>query len=177
MGIRVQIGEDVYGFLGLPFGWAHNPALAQELLGMFPNVRHPKEVVIIQYLDDVLAINTLQRLLSEDTRDLADRLQAAGWMVSPKSELTPSPTMQWMGKHIDGHHYTIKSDAHYLASLMLGLVALCTTGYGQQRLRRFAVGIQAGKHGDAVLGGRVRVATVGARCGETHTAGNGPQHL
>ena len=41
-GIRVQIGDDVCGFPGLPFGWAHSPALAQELLGMYLGVQHPR---------------------------------------------------------------------------------------------------------------------------------------
>ena len=35
-GMRVQIGDTVYGF---PFRWAHSPALAQVLLGMYLSVK------------------------------------------------------------------------------------------------------------------------------------------
>ena len=41
-GVRVPIGNDVYGFPGLPFGWAHSPTLAQELLGMYLSVQHQR---------------------------------------------------------------------------------------------------------------------------------------
>ena len=41
-----------------------------------------------------------------------------------------------MGKHVNAHTCTTRSDPGYLASLLLGLVATCTKGYEQQRPRR-----------------------------------------
>ena len=135
-GIRVQIGDDVYGFPGLPFRWAHSPALAQELRGMYLSVQHPRDVVAIQYLDDVLMFSTDRGQLQKDSQDLAQSLERAPWIASPKSELTPTPEIQWMGKRINGTDYTISPEAEYMASLLVGLVALLTKGYRQQRLRR-----------------------------------------
>ena len=59
----MQIGDTVYGFSGLPFGWAHSPALAQELLGMYLSVEHPDDVVIVQYLYDLLAFSGQRTLI------------------------------------------------------------------------------------------------------------------
>ena len=78
VGLRVQIGDTVYGFPRLPFEWAHSPALAQELLGMYLSVEHQGEVVIIQYLDDVLAFSTQRLLLQHDTHQLAARMEQEG---------------------------------------------------------------------------------------------------
>ena len=135
-GIRVQIGDDVYGFPGLPFGWAHSPALAQELLGMYLSVQHPRQVKAIQYLDDVLMFSTDRGLLQQDSHGPAQSVERAGWIVSPKSELTPTPEIQWMGKRINGTDYTISPEPEYMASLLVVLVALLTKGYHQQRLQR-----------------------------------------
>ena len=74
-GIRVQIRDDVYGSLWLPFGWAHSPVPAQELFGMYLSMEHPDEVIVNQYFDDVPAFNTDRELLLNDTRQLAHSLQ------------------------------------------------------------------------------------------------------
>ena len=132
----MQTGDDVYGFLGLPFGWAHGPALAPEIQGMFLSVQHPCEIIAIRHLDDVLMFSTNHGLPQHDAHHLAQSLEQAGWIVSPKSELTPTPEIQWMGKCINGQDYSISAEQEYFASLPLGLVALLTKGYHQQRLRR-----------------------------------------
>ena len=103
---------------------------------MFLSVEHPNEVVIIHYLDDVLAFSTDGHILQHDTLDPAQRLEQSGWIVSPKSELAPSTTLQRMGKHIDGHNYMVRCDTAYLASLIVGVPAICTTGYHQRQLRQ-----------------------------------------
>ena len=125
----MQIGEDVYGFSGLPFGWAHSPVLAQEILVMYLSMEHPDEAIVIQYVDDILAFSTDRRLLVHDTRQVAHALEQAECIVSPKSELTPTPEIQWMGKRINGDEYRILSEPDYLASLLMGLVGLVTKGY------------------------------------------------
>ena len=103
----MQIGNTVYGFPGLPFGWTHSPALAQELLGMYLYVQHPGAVVLTQYLDDVLASSALRDTLKSDSEALAAALERRGWVVSPKSELNPSTDIQWMGKRLCGATDTI----------------------------------------------------------------------
>ena len=52
-------------------------------------------------------------------------------------ELPATLDIVWIGKHSNGHAYTIASTPSYLASLLLGLVAICTKGHEQQRLRKF----------------------------------------
>ena len=64
--------------------------------------------------------STDRGLLQHDAHDLAQSLERAGWIVSPKSNLTPTPEIQWMGKRINGQNYTISPEPEYMASLLVG---------------------------------------------------------
>ena len=102
-GICVQIGDDVYGFLGLPFGWAHIPSLVQELRDL--SVQHPHELITIMYLDDVL-------VFSRDCEyDVSWPLTFSSWKVNqpgvpshPQQSDSRSPTLR--------QHMTARSPAN-----------------------------------------------------------------
>ena len=42
-----------------PFGWAHSPIIAIENLARFLILAHPGQVILIQYLDDVMLVSTV----------------------------------------------------------------------------------------------------------------------
>ena len=134
---RIRVGGDTYAFAGLPFGWSRSPALAQELLGCYLATLHPTQVVVIQYLDDILLFCASQTMLETETQRLVSILEPAGWVISPKSQTRPAASIQWVGKEIDGHQHTIASSAPSVSSLIVSWVRLATSQYRQKRMRQF----------------------------------------
>ena len=134
---RIRVGGDTYAFAGLPFGWSRSPALAQELLGCYLATLHPTQVVVIQYLDDILLFCASQAKLETETQRLVSILEPAGWVISPKSQTRPAASIQWVGKEIDGHQHTIASSAPSVSSLIVSWVRLAASQYRQKRMRQF----------------------------------------
>ena len=106
-GIGVHIGDMVYGFPGLSFRWTHRSAPAQKLLGTYLRVLHPDQVIVLQYLDDMLMFRTYRSLLRMDTVELSTTLEPGGWVVNPKMRTRTSRAHPMDGeKHQpDGPHH------------------------------------------------------------------------
>jgi hypothetical protein len=99
-----------YAFPCLPFGWNLSPILAQTTLSMlvqeaiaqshFPLCLYQNFWYFLYY-DDILLLT-----LSPTTATLAvlffsTYLSSKGLIISPKSEVTPTQTITWLGKEID----------------------------------------------------------------------------
>ena len=56
--ITFRVNGVSYVVNSLPFGWAHNPIIVIENLARFLILAHRGQVVLMQYLDDVLLVST-----------------------------------------------------------------------------------------------------------------------
>ena len=70
-----------YAIPSLPFGWTTSPGMAVEVLAAYLTLHSPGEVILIQYVDDILPV-------SADV----DRLQAETTMLVAKMRLVGSST-------------------------------------------------------------------------------------
>ena len=53
---RFRVRGTTYAIPSLPFGWTHSPAIAVAVLAQYLAVTFPGEVIIIQYVDDILLV-------------------------------------------------------------------------------------------------------------------------
>ena len=70
------------------------------------------------YLDDVLITARSAELAERATRAAAQTLREAGFIISPKSQLTASTAIEFLGKHIDSVRRTITNSTDMLATTM-----------------------------------------------------------
>ena len=99
---RFRVRGVTYAIPSLPFGWSASPSMAVEVLAAYLTLHFPGEVILIQYVDDVLLISADQERLRLETRLLTDELRTAGWVISAKSQVEPTADITWMGKHLNG---------------------------------------------------------------------------
>ena len=58
--IRFKVAGAIYVMDSLPFGWAHSLVLANLSL------QHPGQVILVQYLDDILVVSHDRQLLAHN---------------------------------------------------------------------------------------------------------------
>ena len=133
---RFRVRGTTYAIPSLPFGWTHSPAIAVAVLAQYLAVTFPGEVIIIQYVDDILLVAANRTALAQCTDALARDLEHQGWRVSPKSQMTPSAEVSWMGKDLHGGQHTIIESATYMATLVALWLRLGTRGYDARAMRR-----------------------------------------
>ena len=94
----------------LPFGWNLSPVIAQETLGFILDKAfivlgclpfYNRSLFAFRYLDDILLLSNSKYFLTTFTTQLSQYLSSVGLIVSPKSCLTPSYYITWLGKHVD----------------------------------------------------------------------------
>ena len=134
--IRIGVQGRVWGFHSLPFGWTHSPLMATELLRMTLEKFHMPGIRPIQYVDDVLVYGYDKTEVGAAGLQLRELLERDGWICSPKSQLEPTNTIEWMGKSLDGRRWTIQSSAPYIAGMVALWLKLATRGYSQKDMRR-----------------------------------------
>ena len=134
--IRIGVQDKVWGFHSLPFGWTHSPVMATELLRRTPQKFNMPGIRPIQYVDDVLVYGYDRATLGAARVQLRGLLESDGWICSPKSQLEPTDTIEWMGKNLDGRRWTIQSSAPYIAGMVALWLKPATRGYSQKDMRR-----------------------------------------
>ena len=103
----------------LPFGWAFSPAVFQELMSrLVRNTLRRFGVPSWVYLDDVLIASTDRTALQEACQALLGKLRRAGFIVSEKSVLEPTPTIVFVGKEIDGLRRRVLNAPNTLAQCL-----------------------------------------------------------
>ena len=133
---RFWVRETTYAIPSLPFGWTHSPAIAVVVLAQYLAVTFPGDIIIIQYVDDTLLLTAQRTTLAHCTNALAHDLEHQGWRVSPKSKMTPSLEVSWMGKDLHGGQHTIIQSATYMATMTALWLWLRTRGYDARAMRR-----------------------------------------
>ena len=120
----------------LPFAWSYGPVIALENLARLLAVAHQGQVILLQYLDDILLLSTDRHTLEWDTGKLVSDLVSAGWVVSPKSVTVPTTSLTWLGKELNGVDLSIQQSPVYLAQMVVMWLRLASTGYYVKRARR-----------------------------------------
>ena len=109
--INFRVNGVSYVVNSLPFGWAHSLIIAIEYLTRFLILAHLGQVILIQYLDDVLLVSTDATLLRWDTQRLVKDLVEGVWClvseclepIPPDAPVTAAPArLGWTSPHRGG---------------------------------------------------------------------------
>ena len=85
--VRVAVAGTTYALFRVPFGWHQAPGLVQHLIAAVLSELPDTQVVIVQYLDDILFVGRDMQVTTRVARDTAAHLARKGFLVSPKSVL------------------------------------------------------------------------------------------
>ena len=72
--VRVAAVGTTYALVRVPFGWHQAPGLVQHLIGALLSELPNTQVVIVQYLDDILFVGRDRLLTTQVARDTAAHL-------------------------------------------------------------------------------------------------------
>ena len=133
---RFRVRGVTYTIPSLPFGWTASPGMAVEVLAAYLTLHFPCEVILVQYVDDILLVSADVGRLQTETTMLLAKMRAAGWIISTKSQLEPTTQLTWMGKHLNGERYTLMQSAENMATATAMWVKLATKGYDHRTMRR-----------------------------------------
>ena len=106
---RATGGGTVYSLDRLPFGWKYSPIICQFALSELVTPLIPKEIILLHYMDDFLLIGPDPAVLARVTALVAEALRTHGFIVSPKSTLSPVERIFFLGKWLDLSARTISS--------------------------------------------------------------------
>ena len=126
--IRIGVLDEVWGFHSLPFGWTHSLVIATELLAKTLEKFSMPGIRPVQYVDDILVYGFDKRRVREAGKQLWKLLEGDGWLCSPKSQLEPTTTIDWMGKELDARTWSMQSSAEYVAGTVNMWIKLATLG-------------------------------------------------
>ena len=126
-------GETVYRLDRLPFGWKYSPTICQFALSEIVTPLIPKEIILLHCMDDFLLIGPDPAELARVTALVAEALRTHGFIVSPKSTLSPVERIFFLGKWLDLSARTISSHPRaFLQMLSAWLqVAVWTLNYSR----------------------------------------------
>ena len=85
----------------LPFGWRYSPVLCRKLVfSITDSVIWRIRVLFFVYLDDILLVGR-RRFLRCAVRKLKWKRTKSGFLISPKSVVEPSRSLDFIGKLFD----------------------------------------------------------------------------
>ena len=100
--LRFHWEDQDYEFVCLPFGLASAPRVFTKVMRTVVTFLRNRGIRCVIYLDDLLLMNKSPSTLKEHTTLTLDLLEALGFLVNyPKSHLTPSQEMEYLGFLID----------------------------------------------------------------------------
>ena len=126
----------MYAILRVLFGWHQAPGLVLHVIATLLQHVDKEAVIVIQSLDNILCVSHDHTRLLTVTQTIVNTLQQAGFLIGPKSVLTPVQRTGWMGKDIDlcGPHIAPQPPA--LADLVTRWIRLALFPYSSKPLRR-----------------------------------------
>ena len=94
--VCVAVVGTTYALVRVPFGWHQALGLVQHLIAAVLCELPDTQVIIVQYLDDILFVGRGRQVTTRVARDTAAHLARKGFIVSPKQCLMPrSPSRGW----------------------------------------------------------------------------------
>ena len=104
-----------YRYTRLPFGWRYSPLICQSLVrGIVAAALRGVRARVWVYIDDILITACSPSEVRRAVRLIIQRLQRAGFIISQKSETTPTMELSFIGKQIN-------TDAGYFQNAPGGL--------------------------------------------------------
>ena len=104
-----------YRYTCLPFGWRYSPLICQSLVrGIVAAALRGVRARAWVYIDDILVTARSPSKMRRAVQLIIRRLQRAGFIISQKSETTPTMELSFIGKHIN-------TDAGYFQNAPGGL--------------------------------------------------------
>ena len=95
----IQVQNTKYRVTRLPFGWKFSPSVCQMLVERLARAATEKgEGLPKTYLDDMLLQRGARKESKRATRRLTRKLTQAGFIISPKSDLRPRISIDFVGK-------------------------------------------------------------------------------
>ena len=95
----MRAGRQRWRIPTLPFGWKYSPVICQRLVqGIVSSALRGYSATWHVYLDDVLITARSQRVAAKAIQAAAQALRAAGYIISPKSEMEPTTDITFIGK-------------------------------------------------------------------------------
>ena len=101
----------------LPCGWKYSPIICQFALSAIVTPLIPKEIILLYYMDDFLLVGPGPAELARVTTLVAEALRKHGFIVSPKSTLSPVERIFFLGKWLDSSTRT--NSSHLRAFLQM----------------------------------------------------------
>ena len=127
----VEVNGVRYKYTRLPFGWHHSPAICQTLVRALVRSalsRVGKAVGWQVYLDDVLLDAKRRHTLIKGGQAVVRKLRPEGFIISTKSELTPSKRLVFVGKFLVSVRKTMQNQPAVLVGAFR--MWLCGMGTG-----------------------------------------------
>ena len=134
--VRVAAAGTTYALVRVAFGWHQAPGLVQHLIAVLLSKLPDTQVVIIQYLDDILFVGRDRLLTTQVARDTAAHLSRKGLLVSPKSVLDATQSLTWMGKQLSLDRPRVAHKPEGLADILGRWVAFSLFHYTPKPLQR-----------------------------------------
>jgi hypothetical protein len=139
--VRIGTPSHTYALLRIPFGWTHAPALAQQVVHRYLSPLPPLPSAAldshtVQYLDDASFISSSPTSLTHSISLAIARLQSAGFLLSPKSNLEPQASAIFIGKRIDAARGTISNLPAYYAGVVFQWLALALGPFTRRKASR-----------------------------------------
>jgi hypothetical protein len=135
------VGGGRFRLSRIPFGWKYSPSLCQRLVAALTRrALAGLKVKAWVYLDDILFSSTSKRAVRKAGRRLVKVFQAAGFLISPKSEFEPSPAISFIGKCFDATDRSISNMTGMLKVCLAAWVLLWGRGEGSPRCLRSFLG-------------------------------------
>ena len=134
--VRVATAGTTYALVRVPFGWHQAPGLVQHLIAAVLSELPDTQVVIVQYLDDILFVGWDRQVTTRVARDTAAHLARKGFIVSPKSMLDATQSLRWMGKQLSLNRSRVAHRPEGLADIVGRMVTFCLGHCTRKPLQR-----------------------------------------
>jgi hypothetical protein len=121
----------------LPFGWSYSPLLCQKIFEEIAFAIVPSHMFVYVYIDDFLLVGQDKEEVERVTGRLTVALREKGFLVSPKSTLSPVQSLNFLGKLLNFGARTIRATNFSCAQLIFRWLRMATGTTGRKFLRSF----------------------------------------
>ena len=100
--VGVQVREECFRFLGLPFGLNVSPEVWQSIIKVLLRIWQPNGLLVFVYGDDILVLGNTFDECSSATKEVLHTLRQTGFVINAdKSQFTPSQIEEFFSITID----------------------------------------------------------------------------
>ena len=134
--VRLAAAGTTYAPVRVPSGWHQARGLLQHLIAAMLSELLDTQVIIVQYLDDILFVGPDRSITTQVARDTAAHLARKAFIVSPKSVLDATQSLAWMRKQLSLDRPRVAHKPEGLADTMGRWVTFSLSYYTRKTLQR-----------------------------------------